>query len=1139
MATITFIGGGLALESAGLITPAILRVRFTSDPLAINPVGANDALNQANWILTGPGEYLYAGIDTVESDSQAVDLLFVAPLEAGVWTIQATNIQTPTSDPLGVPNQLSFNSAGAHNMEAVSGGAKNDTAEDIIHKHINPALHTRKNLNWSSLIAGLATGDAYNWSTAQSVFDQLFITSASGIYLDRRNADVNIRRPEGIGMPDDIYRELGIKVTAQQITQNALLQILEIYYGPDSVRAYSETAITEPYYLNDGDNLQLLVDEKTLVPITFNQGHFTYIGRAQAIEVAAVITQACRNIRCTAYALAYFDPVASMNRIRIYSGSRGLGSTIRIIGGKAQNSLEFPERLHLYSQPGSLPVWDITHNSEAGTNRFSCSTSNGLDLSGLQVGDYVNIFGPEFLESNRGSFSIINVNVSTLNTNQYFEVKNINGVNQLGLTQASDNDIRYFRPIKETTIKNAVRLLTIYGNNVETRITLPVTTQAVGRGPGTGAYGQVKPSVPITKIERIDGVVTITAPNHGLTDTSIVIVEGVDVSLTPPFKHVGSPGLTDYSYKTIVSSLTSGIKDNIMQSLLVNLGDQVLIGGGYTAGPTYSNTCELFKIISTTDINGQIQYSYTRATTGSLPFATAYSRGCNLGDENALVSGGINTSGFLASGAVFDGATWTGGYDMASARAGHGLGSIDSNTIIATGGAVSNISSLSACEYFDASTKVWSTAPSLNTSRCDHAQVLINQGVMVVGGRTLTGTSTYPYDGANSGNILNSCEILSGGTWIKTGKMVYARFSHVAVVLPDNRVLAVGGYGFNPTQSNIPDVIFDIEIYDPNTGLWSICGKLVDPKPTPIVVLHKASNRVYIVSGPSYPVQYLDLTTMQWDVSQATTDISYSGLGTATDNAILLHGWFEPLRLLIPAAEKTATGKINGYFDVNVVDLNTLTYITDIKDYSVATGNEDDPVGYVLETTALASTIPGPYVYDLNGPAITQIKTTITKDLYKGHQYTIINVEDASDFPNNSGWLCIGFGTTTQLNLPYLGKISNTELLANESFVIPDTVLSGASITLLYQKNNWVPETPETVGSFYLTDSASGKNACINTLEGAIASGENVHVITEYPGDRGLGNEGYPASGNYKISDKVGIWGGSNLDTELQNARNG
>jgi hypothetical protein len=181
--------------------------------------------------------------------------------------------------------------------------------------------------------------------------------------------------------------------------------------------------------------------------------------------------------------------------------------------------------------------------------------------------------------------------------------------------------------------------------------------------------------------------------------------------------------------------------------------------------------------------------------------------------------------------------------------------------------------------------------------------------------------------------------------------------------------------------------------------------------------------------------------------------------------------------------------------------------------------------------------IKGPYIIDPDaGLSITETDSTTVPVLAKGLQYSSVEVADATAFPDEDGWLVFGYGYAYQTPpVKYFGLISGTELALDYSFVFPFKIPSGASVTLLKQKGPWVSE--EADGYFYLTASTAGRVAASSAIDELAAAGTSIRKEIAYPGDRGLGNEGYPASGSNKLSDKVAVWAGSSVDDEVQAAR--
>src|SRR6185295_10066788 len=55
------------------------------------------------------------------------------------------------------------------------------------------------------------------------------------------------------------------------------------------------------------------------------------------------------------------------------------------------------------------------------------------------------------------------------------------------------------------------------------------------------------------------------------------------------------------------------------------------------------------------------------------------------------------------------------------------------------------------------------------------------------------------------------------GTFVSTGSLVTARFGHTATLLPNGKVLVVGGINNNAAVASA-------ELYDPFTGMWRPTG---------------------------------------------------------------------------------------------------------------------------------------------------------------------------------------------------------------------------------------------------------------------------------------------------------------------------
>lgn len=1161
--SVQFVGIALELETVTQTSLATVRVRFTQDPLAVSPIGAHDALNPANWTLTGPGVAIVLSCGIVSGDTQSINLFLNGPLAVGSWAVVASaSIQTATGSAIQSPLSLSFNVTSSGQIEPVNIGSQNDTEEDIIRKHLNAAFD---GIGWESLIASLATGEQTNRNNARFAFDQLFTSSSSGLYLERRAADTGIQRPVNMGLSDDAFRDYTIRITNDKLTEESFLEILEVFYGDASLRASNVTGLIQPFALNDGDDLTVLMDGNVTVPVVFQSADFAVIGQAQAIEVAAAITRACRQANSDAYAAPTQDPQTGQTTVTLYSGSLGLSSSVQVQGGKAQNGLQFSTLLQIYTSTTS-PTWTISIDAARAVTRFTSTSTNTIDLTKLLIGDYVNVYGNEFSTANKGSFPVTAVSVSypSGTLTQWFEVSN-KGTAQVSLVQTAQASLLYFRPSVKT-IKSATRpaLVSVPGSLAD--VILPTTSQAVSRQALSAAYGQVANPIAVSSLLRSAGVVTAVAANHGLVLGQWVYIDGAAGLLgAPPLVPGNGTTLTSYSAASVASPTLTTAGTNHIWAPIVPLADgRALMISGVQPGSTGASTAVALWTVtgSTPHTPNGTQYTMTNVSDAVVPNAENFAAACRLTSPTAgnkvLFCGGtpngINAMGTVVAnaslytpGAIGSGGSWAATGSLVDARAGHCLVQRSDGNVMIMGGVNSGGSCWATAELYTTALKTWAHTGNMNVGVCQPEGVQLNTtDVLIVGGRTSVQTKldyTVPSD---VGTLTATCQLynISGNTWAYVGSMSQARVGHKLFLLDDGRVIAIGGLGYNPTQGTTVAYLATSEIYDPVLKTWQPGPTMRVPRA--FFAAGRIGSKIYILGGSetSVIVEYLDLPTMTFKTCAATvlegatvkvsgtvaSGLLVAGSGAQGASFTSARDW----NILTPGSDTFTTGGLNGLQQVaSVIDVNTFTYTTTLTDYTSSGACTATPVA------APTSVILGPHSYDVHsGVAITSAESTITQDLSAGLQYSKVTVADATQFPDAPGWVVFAFGFKNQVQpVPYLGRISTTAIALDFNFVFPQTVKSGAKVTLLQQKGPWVPNSPQALGSFYATDSSAGRIAAQTAIGSVAAAGVTVNTTISYPGDRGLGNEGYPTVNNYKVSDVVENFASDNTDADLKTAR--
>ena len=157
--------------------------------------------------------------------------------------------------------------------------------------------------------------------------------------------------------------------------------------------------------------------------------------------------------------------------------------------------------------------------------------------------------------------------------------------------------------------------------------------------------------------------------------------------------------------------------------------------------------------------------------------------------------------------------TWTAAPQMPTERvAGHTATLLPSGKLLVVGGVKSAGAGTAAADLFDPVALTWTSVAPMNVMRSSHAATLLADGrVLVTGGSTVSSVAAKGYVNNASAEIYDPV----ANTRTATPPMSDARSHHTATLLPDGKVLVVGGenvqYLVEPTA----------EVYDPVANTWS------------------------------------------------------------------------------------------------------------------------------------------------------------------------------------------------------------------------------------------------------------------------------------------------------------------------------
>lgn len=1116
-----YVSPAFFVQRAVAIAPAVVRVRFTYAPKAINPGNADDGLNPSNYSISGSHFVSVSSVSKVFDDPQSVDVFLAVPLAVGLWTIDVSNsiVAANDSTQLTAPTSITFPVSATKTQGPINGGAYSDTASHIIRKHL-PS--TFAGPAWDAVIEALATGDATNWENAQAAFDQLFVSTASGKYLDRKASDGGVSRPNYIGISDDSFRQYTIRTSADKLTPQAVLQVLETFYGTDAVRAHTVAENTEPYRFEEEDSLFISVNGARPAEIVFRKPDFQQIGKATAIEVAAALNRQFRSLKIPAIATTKQDPESLKSTVSIYSNTAGLGSSIAVFGGFANNSLRFPKQIELGLAANSVFDIDIP---QAGYARYTLRGFTEPVFTELEIGDYVNVWGEQFYIENRGTFTItdIQVDLSGSTWTQSFTVFNENAICQATVNMLDTDDVVLFRPVVARPYSGSGVVVSQTSDGIH--VVLPATTTVVQRTEFSGAHPDLARTISVQSLEADPrGFTTITTTaSHGLSQGDVIEIAGLQTTTSLPAVQGASGTLTGKCPVTATTQIAANAIPTEAVIAPINDVAAMVCGNGFAKRVT----------VTSFPSDGK-QYSVNWLDTATMPSLTGHTatalRGADSG--KVLVVGGVGSDKVYLYNSADN--TWTDKGVSVGIRSSHSstlLSDGSSDYLVVFGGKNGNALATNAYKYKDGSVALLPVLPA-ELGRFSHQAIAINDSSMLVVGGTTPDT-----------DVISSSFVFDLKTNTKTqcGNLCLARKDFAAVKLPSGRVLVIGGSGRNLSNETINRALPECEVWDPSLKSWSSAGSLAHGRTSPVVAL--VGDKVYVMGGKDgsgnsvTKTEVYDTGTGTWSTLSSLCDSASGTFAGCRIGDVVIGLSSDHVSVLVPNAERSAITGLRGTVQVAAVSSATQFTVS-----SPLNGYSSSDKGTIVPFAAESATSAGPYVWDpLTSAAITGVEATLAAPLYKGHQYSslMLGDEEALKFPDKPGWLCVNYGNEGAVaQIPYLGRVSDKELMLDYNFKFPADALTGGRVTLLAGKGPYVPARADSLGSLYVTASSSGRVLAQSAVESILAAGmeEKLTVTVVYPGDKGLGNAGYGTTGN-KLSDKVAVWGGNELDAEIEAAR--
>ena len=251
-----------------------------------------------------------------------------------------------------------------------------------------------------------------------------------------------------------------------------------------------------------------------------------------------------------------------------------------------------------------------------------------------------------------------------------------------------------------------------------------------------------------------------------------------------------------------------------------------------------------------------------------------------------LIAGG-RTSDYFASTELYDPSlgSFMAATPMITARGQHTATLLANGKVLIAGGRSerSSLTALASAEIYDPSNGAFTPTSLMSMQRADHsATLLLNGKVLIAGGRT---PSDAPF-------LVNTAELYdpATGAFTPTSSMTAPRGKHTATLLPDGKVLLVGGETASPTTA---------DLYDPaNAQFTAVQLAAVAGIGASAVLL--TNGQVLVVGGrnPVFGGDYLVTNAQQIDPIA----------GTSTVKAALVFAREEPTATLLSNGKVLVVG---------------------------------------------------------------------------------------------------------------------------------------------------------------------------------------------------------------------------------------
>lgn len=252
---------------------------------------------------------------------------------------------------------------------------------------------------------------------------------------------------------------------------------------------------------------------------------------------------------------------------------------------------------------------------------------------------------------------------------------------------------------------------------------------------------------------------------------------------------------------------------------------KVLVAGGYE-GSTYKASAEIYDPAT----------GVWTAVTNNMQVARRQHTATLLNNGLVLIVGGGNSAQLPTAGVdLYDPATnaFTSAVSLTTGRDRHTATLLANGQVFVFGGH-RNATVVNTGELYNPATNTWTTVAATGTGRWFHSATLLNNGkVLLAGGQTSSASAKTVelFDPSNNSFTTNAAP----------NQLVFARARHTVTLLPNGKVLLLGGSAGTPIAA--------VELYDPATNVFTQVGGLLPENRSQHAAALLPNGRVLITGG--------------------------------------------------------------------------------------------------------------------------------------------------------------------------------------------------------------------------------------------------------------------------------------------------